>query len=411
MHLKTRAVSALATLAMTASLVAVPALLQTSAAVPAPSDSSRAGVTAECAAAQAGLANAKAKKVKAKKSLRKARKSLRKAKKTHRPVKIRKAKKVRARAKHRFVNRSRAVRTQNKRVAYACSAPTSSTRASATGQKLDLLVLATGTVGETVDLVQLNALLDRLLPGVGSQLTPGQLSALLTGFNAGPLSLDDATALLDGTFSPTELQSLLAGTASPELVLALADHVIGQLSLASGLPVPGSFDPTDLLETIAGVFGGLDAAQLGTLLGLLTSSVGADPSAFDLAELTGLLDGLLPGVSDLLDPAQLTAMLGALNGGGLDVSTLSNLLGGQFSAAELQQVLNGTADDALVGEVIAHVVAQLGTVGGGGLELPGTIDPATLLSLVSTVTDLVDDVLGGVLGGDAGVCTLLPILC
>lgn len=414
MQLRKRTVSGLAILAMTASLAAAPGVLRTASATPAGAGGARSSVTAECANAHAVLASARARKVKAKKAVVKAKKSLRSAKKADRPVKVRKARKVLKKAKVRRSLRTRAVRNANARVAYACAAPTSTARANGAGMKIGILGLGTGTVTQVIDLVQLNALLDRLLPGVAGLLDPAQQTALLGGFNAGDFSLEDATLLLGSTFSPEQLQSMLAGTASPELVLALAQDIVGQLSGLTGgvVPVPGSFDPTALLETFAGMFGSLDPTQIGSLLALLTTAVGSGGATFDAVELTSLLDALVPGVSGLLDPAQLTSLLDGLNGGGLDASTLSNLLGGQFSAAELSEVLAGTASASLVGEVLAHIVAQLGTLGGGDLVLPGTLDPVVLQDLVDTVTGIVTDLLGGVLGPVGGViCTLLPLLC
>lgn len=406
--------SGLAIIAMTASLGAVPGVLQSATASPAGADGARSSVTAECAHAHSVLASARARQVAAKKSVAKAKKSLRSAKKAHRPVKVKKARKILKKARVRYSVRTGVVRNANARVAYACAAPTSTTRAHGTGMRIGLLGLATGTVTQVIDLVQLNALLDRLLPGVAGLLGPAQQTALLSGFNTEGLALEDADLLLGSAFSPEQLQSLLAGTAGPDLVLALAQDVLAQLSGLTGgsVPVPGSFDPTALVETFAGMFGALDPSQLGSLLGLLATAVGAGGSSFDAAELTSLLDALVPGVSGLLDPAQLTSLLSGLNAGGLDAATLSNLLGGQFSEAELGQVLAGTADASLVGEVLAHVVAQLGTLGGGDLVLPGTLDAGVLTDLVDTVTGIVTDLLGGVLGAVGGViCTLLPVLC
>lgn len=414
MKLTHRALSTLAILAVTASLAVVPGLAQTATATDAPVAPARTSVTAECAAAQAALSAARTSKAKAHRAVVKARKALRKATKTHRPVKVRKAKRVLKKARHRYQVRTHRVRVQTARVGYACSSPRSAARATGTGMKLDLLASASGLVTQVIDLTQLNALLDRLLPGVGDQLDAGQLTALLTGFNSGALSLDEATALLGGFFSPEEIEALLGGTASPELVLELAEHIIGQLSgLAGGFPVPGSFDPTGLLETFAGIFGSLDPAQLGGLVDLLLSAVGESGTSLDPAELTDLLDALIPGLSSALDPAELTSMLDAVNAGSLDPATLTNLLGGQFTAAELGDVQGGTASADLVGEVLANVVAQLGTLGGDDLELPGMLDPTVLQDLVDTVTGLVADLLGGLLVGDEGglVCTLLPILC
>ena len=408
MQRRNRIVSALAVIAVTASLAVVPGLAQSanaSRAVPA-----RTSVTAECAAAHAALASARANKRAAHRNLVKARKALRKAKQTHQPAKVRKAKRVLKMARHRYAVRTYKVRVRYARVGYACSSQNSAARAAGTGIELDLLATASGVVTQVIDLTQLNALLDRLLPGVADQLEAGKVSALLAGFNSGVPTLDDATILLGSVFSTEELQVLLDGTADPALVLELAEHVIGQLSgLGGGFPIPGAFDPTDLFETFAGMFGSLDAAQLGSLVDLLLTATGQS-TTLDPTQLADLLDALFPGLSSSLDPADLTAMLDAANAGGLDAGTLSNLLGGQFSADELQKVLDGTASTDLVGAVIANVVAQQGTAGGGELVLPGALDSTALLDVVTAVTAVVADVLGG-LGGGAGVCTLLPILC
>lgn len=411
MHFRKRTLSAVLTLAVTASLAVVPALMESTAATAVPSAPARASVTAECAAAQADLATAKSQKAKATKALVAARKALRAAKHSHRPARIKKAKRVVAKARYRFQVRSTNVNIQNKRMAYACSSPTSATRAEQTGGQTDLLVMATGILPDVLDLTQLKALLDRIVPGVSGALTPGQLSSLLTGFNAGPLTPAEATALLGGTFTPTELQALLSGAASPALVLELIQHIAGQLSglTAGAVPVPGSVDPTSVLQTISGLFGALSSNQLGSLLGLLVTAVHPGGATLDQSQLTNLLTGL--GVSTALTPTQVTDLLAGANGA-LDPATLTNLLGGQFSQAEITSVLGGTASTALVGEVLANVIAQLGTLDGNALTSPGTIDPTTLTNLVNQVTSLVTTVVTTTTTIVTGVvCTLLPIFC
>lgn len=411
MQMRQRLVSALAILALAASLAVAPGLLQSATATTAPAAPERTTVTAQCAAAQSGVASAKVAKAKAKKALKKANRKLRAAKHSHRPAKIAKAKKVVKKAKRRFNLRSRHLNTQYKRMAYACSAPGSATRANATGQKVGLLVSATGALGDLITSLQLNALLDRLLPTVTGALSPAQLTSLLAGFNTQGLTLDDATALLGDSFSPTELQSILDGTAGPALVLELANHIIGQLSEMTGgaVSVPGSFDPTDLLETIAGVFGALDPTQLGGLVDLLLTVTGHSGQLLDAAQLTSLLDGLAPGVSGLLSLADQAAMLSAINGTSLDAATLSNLLGGQFSTADLTTLLGGGGTDALKGTALGNIVAQLGTLDGSALTLPSAgFDAAGLLT---TITSLVGDVIASIPILGPVVCTLLPFLC
>ncbi|MBO9521955.1 MAG: hypothetical protein J7518_10505 [Nocardioidaceae bacterium] len=373
------------------------------------SSASAGSVSAECQAARTAYATARSQQTAAGKAVAKARKALKKARHQHRPAKVRKAKKALRVATVRYQARVKATKSRGARMGYACSAPSSATRANGTGRTLALLALADGLDLGVIDLGQLTGLLERFLPGLADDLSPAQLSALLTGFNAvagSGLSLANAATILGGAFSPADLTALLGGAAGPELLSDLAEHLLGQLTGLGGLPIPGGFDPGDVLETLSGLLGGLDAAQLGQLLGLVTTALGGG-SALDLGQLTDLLDGLVPGLSDGLDPATLTAILGAVNGGGLDAGTLTNLLGGAFSAGEITQVLGGTAGTALLGAVIAQVMAQLGTLDGGAFELPTGLDLTTLTNLVSTVTDLLDAVTGG--GIIPVVCGIVPI--
>ena len=264
MHLKTSLVSAVATVAVTASLAVGPGLHQPTVAAPAAPE--RTSVTAQCAAAQSALVSAKRSKAKAHRALVKARKALRRAKHTHSSTRIKKAKRTYARAKHRYAVRSRNVRVQNARVGYACSSPRSSAHAAGTGMKVDLLAVATGAAGKVIDPTQLTAVLEQLLPTVTSHLSSGQQNALLNGFNLGTPSLDDATVLLGSVFSTAELQSLLGGSPDPALVLTLTRNIIDELSGLSGVPVPGTLDTTALqgiVGTVTGLLGGLPAGTTG----------------------------------------------------------------------------------------------------------------------------------------------------
>ncbi|RNL60429.1 hypothetical protein EFK50_19025 [Nocardioides marmoriginsengisoli] len=406
----TRAQAALCVLAVTVGLTVAPSLL-----VSADASSNRSSaVSAACTSAKNALTQAKRQQKAAKASVLKARKAVKKAKHTHRPAKVRKAKKALARSNARYNTWSNAVTKRQSRVGQACAAPTSAARANGIGKQLSLLGLGSGLDLGAIDASQLTSLLNQLLPGVTTNLDAGRLTALLSGFNAGnDLDATDALALLSGVFSPSQILALLEGTASPELLTDLAEHLVGQLSgLAGSFPIPGGFDPTGLFQTFAGMFGGLGPAQLGSLLQLVTGALGSGATTFDLGQLTSLLDSLIPGASDQFDAGQLTSMLGALNGGGLSAGTLSNLLGGQFSITQLQSVISGTAGQALLGTVIAQVMAQVATAGAGGLALPGVLDLTTLTNLVTTVTSLLTSLTGG--GGVLPiVCGLipLPLLC
>jgi hypothetical protein len=250
--------ASVAVLAMGTTIAVAPGVLSTASAAPAAPG--RTSATAECAAARAALASARAGKASAHHKVVKARKALRKAKHAHRPATVRTAKKALKTWRHRYAVRSHNVHVQGARVGYACSAPNSAARASGAGIKLDLLAIATGAAGKVLDPTQLTALLDALLPGAADQLSAGQLNALLSGFNAGAPSLDDLTILLGSVFTPEQLQALLDGSADPTVVLALTEHIIGELSGLSGVPVPGTLDATALqaiVDSVTTLFAGL----------------------------------------------------------------------------------------------------------------------------------------------------------
>lgn len=396
-----RARAGLAGAVVVATLGLSPAMVTSAEAVPRATSGS---VSAECAAARAALAQTRTNQRAAHAKLVQARKELRKAQQAKKPAKVRQAKKAVEAAGKRYRTVTRNVTARYTRASFACSAPTSAVRAEGAGRSLALVAIAEGLSVGPIDAEQLTALLDKLLPGISAKLTSGQKSALLKGFNTIADGSFDPSALLNvlgGSFSADGITALLQGVASPTVLTGLVTHIAGQLGGLGGLPAPGDLDLDGLLAVFSGVFGDLDPAQLGQLLALVTAATGAG-AGFDLGQLTSLLDALVPGLSERFDPTQLTAMLGALNTGGLDAAGLADLLGGQFSPEQLTSVLQGLADPALIGEVIAQVIAQLATAGGGGLELPSGLGLEALTGLVDTVTDLLDALTGG---------AVLPVIC
>jgi len=399
----TRARAAAVVLAVTAGLTVAPALITTADAAPSASS--------QCTAAQAALTQAQKKQAAAEKKVAKAKKAVAKAKKAKagKSAKVKKAKKGLAAARKAYAAAQKTVSQRKSQAKTACATPpkppASDPQAVATGKKLGLLGLASGSAPGDLDVTQLTALLEQLLPGVTDQLDADQLAGLLSGFNAGSsLEIEDALAMLTDLLDPSVIIDLVGGSASPEDLAGLIDDIIVQLSsLGGGLPIPSGFDPAGLWDTFAGIFGTLSADQLGSLLALVTSGVGLSGDELDLDQLTDLIDSLVPGISEQFDSAQLASMLAGVNGGGLSPAALANLLGGQFSPAQLLSVINGTAGQALLGNVLAQVMAQLGTAGAGGLELPGPLSTGSITSLISTVTNLFTSVLGG--GG------VLPVVC
>lgn len=396
-----RARAGLAVAVVAATLGFTPVTVTSADAVPRAAAGS---VSTECSNARAALAQVRRQQTVALAQLVNARKALRKALKAKHPVKIRQAKKAVAAAGKKYRTVGRAVAYRSGRASYACSAPTSAVRAEGAGRSLALLAVANGLSLGPVSAEQLSALLDKLLPGLSDDLTDGQAAALLKGFNAIADGDFDPTSLLTvlaGSFTQADVTALLGGAGGAEVVTGLLEHIVGQLGGLGGLPVPGDLDLDGVLTVLSGIFGDLDPAQLGELLALVSAATGG-AGGFDLGQLTALLDALVPGLSEQFDPEQLTAMLGAFNVGGEGAAGLADLLGGQFSPEQIAAVLEGTAGPELVGEVIAQVIAQLATAGGGGLELPTGLGLEDLVALVGTVTDLLDALTGG---------GLLPVVC
>lgn len=264
MQFTKRALSAVVTAVVTASLAVAPALVESASAA-----TGRAAVTQECADAQTAHALAASGKARAHRKLVKARKALRRAKHTHSRVKIRKAKRHLKVAKKRYVARSHNERVQAARVGYACAAPNSSARAAGTGMKLDILSIATGQGGKLLDTAGLKTLVDDVLANVSPSLSDAQLSALLSGFNSGTPSLEDATILLGSAFTPDQIQALLSGTADPTVVQALVANIVSALSGLTGgaVPVPSTLDATALqgiVDTVTTLLGSVSTTTTTT---------------------------------------------------------------------------------------------------------------------------------------------------
>lgn len=407
--LRTRAIATGVVLAL--GLATAPALVAPAGAATTPSHAARTA-TVSCSSANAGLATARHQQAAAKKALVKARRALAMAKRHHQKAKVRKDKRVLAKATKRYNATTKSVKYHQDQARYACASPTSTTTANGTGKKLDILAVARGVSVGPIDLGQLTTILDQMLPGVTSQLDPSQLTALLGGFNSGSLDPTEALALLSGIFSPTQITGLLTGSAGDSVLTGLAGNIISELSgLGGGLPIPGSFDPTQLWTLFSGMFGNLDPSQLGDLLGLLTAAIGQGSSTFNLGQLTSLLTALVPGATSSFGPQDLATMLSAVNGPKPTATQLAALLGGRFGPGDLTQVLAGTASSQLTGDVLANVLAQLETGGMGGLNIPTHLDASAVTSLISTVTGLLSSVLGG--GPVGSLCGIvpLPLIC
>ncbi|MFL6174737.1 MAG: hypothetical protein ACJ716_17745 [Marmoricola sp.] len=192
-----------------------------------------------------------------------------------------------AKARHESANRQRVLRAaavkaarhyrslvastkvRHTRMGQYCAAEQSAAKAVGAGKALALLGVANGLDLSSINPDQLAALLENLLPGVTDHLTDGQLTGLLTGFNAaGALSPTDVLGLLGGSFTPDQVTAILGGVASPELLTSLVDSLVGQLSgMGGGLPIPDGLDVSAILATLTGILG--SDGGLGTLCGLV----------------------------------------------------------------------------------------------------------------------------------------------
>jgi hypothetical protein len=405
--LSTRARAGIAAAVVVTSL-GVPAF-----AVPAEAASARTAASADCNNANAAVAKDKHQIHAAKIQLGRSQRALRNAKQHHQNRKANKARKAVAHYKHRVKALTATMQKDQKRANYACAAPKSATKATTVGSALGLLALGNGLPLSTASAGQLTSMLDAVVPGISSQLDPGQLTALLGGFNAlgsGTANPTDLLNQLGSGFSAGDITSLLGGTASPTVLTSLGTQLVGTLTgLAGSAPSSGSFDPTTLLTTVAGFFGDLNPTQFGDLLVLLTRATGNANSTFSPTQLQNLVGGLAPGALSSFSPSDLTTMLTVLNGHSVSESTLATLLGGQFTVPELSSVMGGSAPTTLVGQVFSAVMAQFATGGHGSLPVPTTIDPTQLTSLASTVTSLVTGLLGGGGGLVGGICGIVPI--
>lgn len=413
-----RVLVAMTTLAVAATLAFVPGLGTSASAA-----GSTRTATAQCDSARASLTSAQQSRAKAKKKVVKKKKAVKKAKKASHKVKVKKAKKALKRAKKRLKRANADVSLRATVVSYACATPSGRIVAGSpdsVGQELNLLQGLLG--GDALQLLapeQLRSLLEALFPGVTELLDPDELAGLLAGFNAAGLPTpDDLFAMVGGALDRAQLEQLLAGatggTVGGELIAAFAETILSQLShLGGGLPLPaGGYDPASLITLISALNGELSPGLLGELIALLKDVLGQG-GTLDEAKLVALLNGMVPGLADHFDTGPLAAMLATANGSVPGAQALDTMLGGFFTPAQLTQVLaDPAAVQALTNQVVAAVVGQFVAAGGGDLPIPAQLDPSVLTGLFTQIDSLLEDVLGGILGGGGGVvCTLLPILC
>lgn len=258
-----RAHSALCALALTAGLLFVPALSGTANAADLPP----APIT--CSAAKTLWKKAGHLQNDARLAALKAAKRLAKAQATHQSRKQQAALKASAvkAAKH-YRSLVAATKVRHTRMGEICAAEHSAVKAYRAGKQLALLGIANGLDLTAINPDQLTALLEDVLPGVTAQLTDGQLTALLNGFNAaGALSPTDVLGIFGDLFSVDQVTAILGGAASPEVLTSLLDSLVGQLSGLGGLPVPDSLDLTAILATVTGILG--SDGGLSTLCGLV----------------------------------------------------------------------------------------------------------------------------------------------
>jgi hypothetical protein len=259
-----RARTALCVLTITAGLALAPALVATASATelpPAPIDCSAAKALWQQAVHQRNVARANA--LAAAKAVAKSRLKHQSA---ARQLTL---KNIQVAASKKYRTKVAAAKIKHTRMGYACAADDSAVKAYGAGKTLALLAIANGLDVSSINADQLTALIEQFLPGITDNLDPGQLTALLTGFNSGSaLSPTDVLGLLGGLFSPDQVTSILGGLASPEVLTSLLNSLVGQLSgMGGGLPIPGDLDLAGILDTVTGILG--SDGGLGTLCGLV----------------------------------------------------------------------------------------------------------------------------------------------
>jgi hypothetical protein len=250
-------------LAVTAGLLLVPSLNGTANATDLPP------APISCSAAKALWKQAGHRQNDARLAALKAAKRLAKATASHESAKTRAELRASAvKAAKRYRTLVAATKVRHTRMGEICSAERSAVKAYRAGKQLALLGIANGLDLTAINADQLTALLEDVLPGVTGNLSEGQLTALLNGFNAaGTLSPNDVLGIFGDLFSADQVTAILGGVASPEVLTSLLDSLVGQLSGMGGLPVPDALDLTAILDTVTSILG--SDGGLSTLCGLV----------------------------------------------------------------------------------------------------------------------------------------------
>lgn len=412
-------------MALTLGVAAVPLLSTAGAAHAEPAD------PAACASAQSVAAKQKKAVATATKAVTKAKKQLKKAKK----AKLKKAKKAKLvkKAKRNLSAKQKTLRAKKSSLAKAqrarasvCADRPVDDEAAGLGQLLALLAGLSGSgvggaEGTPLEANQLQGVLKLLGGGNAAlpELSAGQLTDLLGGFNSSDLDPAVLSGLLGGLLSPDQIIALLSGAANPAALTTLFTEVFGQFAALAGGSFPVPSDPAAFLSLFAtgldALTGLLDPAQVGALLSLLASAAGSEGDAFSPQQLFALISSLVPAdIAEAFDADALASLLAGFNGLSSDPAALLALLGGQFDPAQIAALLGGTASPEVLAQLIGQVVAQLSSLGGGDFALPGAIDPSVITGLVSTVVELVSSILEGLFGElpELPICVLpIPILC
>lgn len=120
------------------------------------------------------------------------------------------------------------------------------------GSLVALLKQGLGFLSAIPSTAKLQELLDGLVPGLGEEFSPSELTAMLTAANGSLPGVAELGNLLAGNFSSADLSSLLSEPLDTGLVNQVLAVAVGQLGVRAGGTLP---DPTaltgSLLATVA----------------------------------------------------------------------------------------------------------------------------------------------------------------
>lgn len=391
-------------------------------ASPASSQAATVPAASNCASATAAVGNAVRSVKAAQAQVAASTKILKAAQASHQQTRIVTAKAAVASAAKRLAKAKAAAAAHSAQASYACAAPTSAVRARAIGKALQLAATGSGVSTSGLTPTQASSLMSRLVAGAGSTFSLTQLSTIASSLTT-PVNAADATALLGSAFSPSQIASLLQGSAGASTVSAVLTQVVAQISSVAGVQAPATVSPSDVWNTVAGLLQKYTPTQAGALVSALRGSMPGASTTATPDEVVSLLNSLLPGLGSNFSASQLSTIVNVANGSAPTAQQIADLLGGTIAPSVLQGVLSGGASTTAGPQVIAQILAALGTNIGQPVDVTTLVGQLTgtggaigvLSQVLSTLTTATSGTgttnpIGGLLGGVTGTLGgILPL--